>query len=75
MLSDIEIARNSDMKKITEVASSIGISENELELYGKYKAKLSDDLLKRLENEKDGKLILVTAVNPTPPERAKPPLR
>ena len=50
MLSDIEIARNSDMKKITEVASSIGISESELELYGKYKAKLSDDLLKRLEN-------------------------
>ena len=71
MLSDIEIARNSDMKKITEVASSIGISENELELYGKYKAKLSDDLLKRLENEKDGKLILVTAVNPTPAGEGK----
>lgn len=71
MLSDIEIARNSDMKKITEVASSIGISESELELYGKYKAKLSDDLLKRLENEKNGKLILVTAVNPTPAGEGK----
>lgn len=71
MLSDIEIARNSDMKKITEVASLIGISESELELYGKYKAKLSDDLLKRLENKKNGKLILVTAVNPTPAGEGK----
>ena len=71
MLSDIEIARNSNMKKITEVASSIGISESELELYGKYKAKLSDDLLKRLENKKNGKLILVTAVNPTPAGEGK----
>ena len=71
MLSDIEIARNSNMKKITEVASLIGISESELELYGKYKAKLSDDLLKRLENKKNGKLILVTAVNPTPAGEGK----
>ncbi|MDD6728383.1 MAG: formate--tetrahydrofolate ligase [Eubacteriales bacterium] len=71
MLSDIEIAQNAKMKKITEVAASIGITEDELEPYGHYKAKISDSVLKRLENEKDGKLVLVTAVNPTPAGEGK----
>ena len=66
MLSDIEIARRANMKKITEVAKTAGIKEEEIEQYGSYKAKLSDSLLNRIETEQDGKLILVTAVNPTP---------
>lgn len=71
MLSDIEIAQQADMKKITEVAASIGIAESELEPYGHYKAKISDSLLERLKDEKDGKLVLVTAVNPTPAGEGK----
>lgn len=71
MLSDIEIARGADMKKITDVAQTIGINAEELELYGSYKAKLSDELLKSLESKKDGKLVLVTAVNPTPAGEGK----
>lgn len=71
MLSDIEIARGAHMVKINEVAKKIGIEEDDLELYGSYKAKLSDDLLNRIENNKDGKLVLVTAVNPTPAGEGK----
>ena len=66
MLTDIEIAQQCAMKPITEVASALGIRPEELEPYGHYKAKLSDDLAKRLESQPDGKLILVTAINPTP---------
>lgn len=71
MLTDIEIAQQAKMKKITEIAESIGISENELEPYGHYKAKISDSVLKRMADKEDGKLILVTAVNPTPAGEGK----
>lgn len=71
MLSDIEIAQNAKMKKITEIAASIGISEDELEPYGHYKAKISDSVYNRLKDKKDGKLVLVTAVNPTPAGEGK----
>lgn len=71
MLTDIEIARQAKMKNIGEVASSLNISQDDLEFYGKYKAKLSDDLLKKTEKNKDGKLVLVTAVNPTPAGEGK----
>ncbi len=71
MLTDIEIAQQCAMKPITEVASALGIRPEELEPYGHYKAKLSDDLAKRLENQPDGKLILVTAINPTPAGEGK----
>ncbi len=71
MLTDIEIARSAKMKKITEVAQKAGICEDEIEQYGSYKAKLSDSLLKRLEKNEDGKLVLVTAVNPTPAGEGK----
>ncbi|QIB27361.1 formate--tetrahydrofolate ligase [Caloranaerobacter azorensis] len=69
--SDIEIAQNAKMQPITEVAKKCDILEDELELYGKYKAKVSLDVLKRLENKPDGKLILVTAINPTPAGEGK----
>ena len=71
MLTDIEIAQQCKMKPITEIAAQLGIAPEELELYGHYKAKLSDDLAKRLENKPDGKLILVTAINPTPAGEGK----
>lgn len=71
MKSDIEIAQEAVMEPITKVAQSIGIPEEELELYGKYKAKLSEDYLQSLENRPDGKLILVTAINPTPAGEGK----
>lgn len=71
MLSDIEIAQNAKMKKITEIADSLGISEDELEPYGHYKAKLSESLYSKLAFKKDGKLILVTAINPTPAGEGK----
>ena len=71
MLSDIEIAQCAKMKPINEIAESLGITDNELELYGKYKAKLSDSLEKRLEERPNGKLILVTAINPTPAGEGK----
>lgn len=71
MLTDIEIAQSAKMKPIAEVAESIGISYDELELYGKYKAKLSYDLEKRVADRPDGKLILVTAINPTPAGEGK----
>lgn len=71
MKSDIEIAQEAVMEPITKVAQSIGIPEEELELYGKYKAKLSEDYLQSLENRPNGKLILVTAINPTPAGEGK----
>lgn len=71
MKTDIEIAQSANMKPICEIAEDLGISADELELYGKYKAKLSDKLCDRLEGEKDGKLILVTAINPTPAGEGK----
>ena len=71
MKTDIEIAQSANMKPICEIAEDLGISADELELYGKYKAKLSDELCDRLDGEKDGKLILVTAINPTPAGEGK----
>lgn len=65
MKTDIEIAQEAKMLHIREVAEKLGIAEDELELYGKYKAKLSDELIERVKDEPDGKLILVTAINPT----------
>ena len=71
MLTDIEIAQSAKMLPITEVAAQLGITADELECYGKYKAKLSDELARRIENNPDGKLILVTAINPTPAGEGK----
>ena len=59
------------MQKITDVAAKLGISEDDIELYGKYKAKLSYDLIRRVKDKKDGKLILVTAITPTPAGEGK----
>ena len=69
--TDIEIAKEAIMKPIGEVAEKLGITSDELELYGKYKAKLSDELWDRVKNNEDGKLILVTAINPTPAGEGK----
>ena len=71
MLTDIEIAQACKMKPIVEVAKKAGLDEDDLELYGRYKAKISADVWKRLENKKDGKLVLVTAINPTPAGEGK----
>ena len=71
MLSDIEIAQQAKMQKITDVAAKLCISEDDIELYGKYKAKLSYDLIRRVKDKKDGKLILVTAITPTPAGEGK----
>ena len=71
MLTDIQIAQHAKMKPIGEVAAALGISEDELIMYGKYKAKLSDELASRVENNPDGKLILVTAINATPAGEGK----
>ncbi len=71
MLSDIEIAQNAKMKKITEIAADLGISDDYLEPYGHYKAKLSESLYSSLAFREDGKLILVTAINPTPAGEGK----
>ena len=71
MLSDIEIAQQATLKPITEIACSLGITPDELEPYGKYKAKLSDELFDRLKDKKNGKLVLVTAINPTPAGEGK----
>ena len=65
-MGDVEIARNTKLEKIQNIASSIGIPEDDLELYGKYKAKINLNIIQKLKNKKDGKLILVTAINPTP---------
>ncbi len=71
MKSDIEIAQEAKLIHIREVAAKLGISENELEFYGKYKAKLTDELWDRVKDNKDGKLVLVTAINPTPAGEGK----
>ena len=71
MKTDIEIAQEAKMLPITEIASKLGIEDEELELYGRYKAKINDSFLKRTESRKNGKLILVTAINPTPAGEGK----
>lgn len=71
MLTDIEIAQQAKMLKIDEVAEKLGITEDEIEPYGHYKAKLSEELFERTKNNRDGKLILVTAINPTPAGEGK----
>ncbi len=71
MLTDIEIAQSAKMLNIKDVAASLGISEEEIEQYGKYKAKMSESVIKRAETMSDGKLILVTAINPTPAGEGK----
>lgn len=71
MLTDIEIAQQAKMKKIGEIAATLGIEEDEVEQYGHYKAKLNQNLFNRLADKPDGKLILVTAINPTPAGEGK----
>ena len=71
MKTDIKIAQEATLQPIKEVAATIGIEEEDLELYGKYKAKISDELIARSRNNPDGKLILVTAINPTPAGEGK----
>ena len=71
MKTDIQIAQEATMLPIKDVAASIGIKEDDLELYGKYKAKISDELINRTKKNPDGKLILVTAINPTPAGEGK----
>ncbi len=71
MLTDIEIAQSARMKHIKDVAQTIGIKEDELEFYGKYKAKMSDELIARVQKNDNGKLVLVTAINPTPAGEGK----
>ena len=71
MKTDIEIAQSCEMLPITEVAKNAGLDPDDLDLYGKYKAKLSDECLKKIKDNKNGKLILVTAINPTPAGEGK----
>ncbi len=71
MKTDIEIAQEAELLPIGEVAEKIGIDEKDLEYYGKYKAKLSDELWEEVKNNQDGKLVLVTAINPTPAGEGK----
>ena len=71
MLTDVQIAQNASMLPIKEVAGQLGLCEDDLELYGKYKAKISLETIKNLENKENGKLILVTAINPTPAGEGK----
>lgn len=71
MKTDIEIAREAQMLPIKDVAKKIGLDEDDIELYGKYKCKISEDYLRSLENKENGKLILVTAINPTPAGEGK----
>mgnify|MGYP000834030565 FL=1 len=71
MKTDIEIAQEAVMEPITKVAESIGIEADDLELYGKYKAKLSEEFLRKIQDRPNGKLILVTAINPTPAGEGK----
>ncbi len=71
MLTDIEIAQQTELRPITEIADALGIKNDELEPYGRYKAKLSDELVARLSTKPDGKLVLVTAINPTPAGEGK----
>lgn len=71
MLSDIEIAQGTTLRPIAEIAEELGIREDELELYGKYKAKINEQAFARLADKPDGKLVLVTAINPTPAGEGK----
>ena len=71
MKTDIQIAQEAEMLHIREVAAKIGIEEEDLEFYGKYKAKLSDELMERVKDRPNGKLVLVTAINPTPAGEGK----
>ena len=71
MKTDIQIAQEAQMAHIKDVAATVGIEEEELEFYGKYKAKLSDDLWEKVKDNEDGKLVLVTAINPTPAGEGK----
>ena len=71
MKNDIEIAQSAKMELIINIAKKIGLGEDDIELYGKYKCKISLDAIKKLENNKDGKLVLVTAINPTPAGEGK----
>lgn len=71
MLTDVEIAQSAKMKPIKEIAKKVGLEEDDLELYGKYKAKISLEAIQKLKDNKDGKLVLVTAINPTPAGEGK----
>ena len=71
MLSDIEIAQSAKLLPIKDIAEKIGLLEEEYEPYGRYKAKITDDFIKRMESKPNGKLILVTAINPTPAGEGK----
>ncbi|MDD3261790.1 MAG: formate--tetrahydrofolate ligase, partial [Oscillospiraceae bacterium] len=71
MVTDIEIAQQAKLKPITAVAADLGIQEEELESYGRYKAKLTQPLFQRMKDRPDGKLVLVTAINPTPAGEGK----
>lgn len=71
MLTDVEIAQSAKMKPIKEIAKKVGLEEDDLELYGKYKAKISLEAIQKLKDHKDGKLVLVTAINPTPAGEGK----
>ena len=71
MLTDIEIAQQAEMKPIKNVAAKLGMSEDDIEMYGKYKAKISDEYMQSVKNNENGKLILVTAINPTPAGEGK----
>ena len=71
MLTDVEIAQAAKMKPIKEIALKVGLEEDDLEFYGKYKAKISLETIQKLNNNKNGKLVLVTAINPTPAGEGK----
>ena len=71
MKTDIQIAQEAQMLPITEIAKKAGIPEDDLELYGKYKAKISEDFWDKVKDNEDGKLVLVTAINPTPAGEGK----
>lgn len=71
MKTDIEIAQSASMLPIKEIAERLGIEEDDLELYGKYKAKISEKYIQSVSNKPDGKLVLVTAINPTPAGEGK----
>ena len=71
MKSDLEIAQSAEMLPISKIAESINLSEEDYECYGRYKAKISDSYIRKIEGNKDGKLILVTAINPTPAGEGK----
>ena len=71
MLTDVEIAQSAVMEPIQEIAKKVGLNEDDLELYGKYKAKISLEAINQLQSKDNGKLILVTAINPTPAGEGK----